>query len=37
LQARGELLAPGTDSLVKEIKGRTGSARDLTDMKTAVE
>ena len=37
MRAREELLAPGTDSLVKEIKGRTGSAPDLTDIKTAVE
>jgi len=37
MRARDELLAPGTDSLVKEIKGRTGSAPDLTDIKTAVE
>lgn len=37
IHARDELLAPGTDSLVKEIKGRTGSAPDLTDIKTAVE
>jgi hypothetical protein len=36
-RAREELLAPGTDSLVKEIKGRTGSAPDLTEIKTAVE
>jgi hypothetical protein len=37
MRARDELLAPGTDSLVKEIKGRTGSAPDLTEIKTAVE
>lgn len=36
-RARDELLAPGTESLVKEIKGRTGSAPDLTEIKTAVE
>ena len=36
-RARDELLAPGTESLVKDIKGRTGSAPDLTDIKTAVE
>ena len=36
-RVRDELLAPGTDNLVKEIKGRTGSAPDLTDVKTAVE
>ena len=37
MRAREELLAPGTDNLVKEIKGRTGSEPDLTDIKTAVE
>jgi hypothetical protein len=37
MRARDELLAPGTQSLVKEIKGRTGNAPDLTDIKTAVE
>lgn len=36
-RVRDELLAPGTDTLVKEIKGRTGSAPDLTEVKTAVE
>jgi len=36
-RARDELLAPGTDSLVKQIKGRTGTAPDLTELKTAVE
>ena len=36
-RARDGLSAPGTDSLVKQIKGRTGSAPDLTDLKTAVE
>ncbi|MDH3270456.1 MAG: hypothetical protein OEN56_03945 [Gemmatimonadota bacterium] len=36
-RARDELLAPGTDALVKGIKGRTGSAPDLTELKTAVE
>lgn len=36
-RARDELLAPGTESLVKEIKSRTGNAPDLTDIKTAVE
>lgn len=36
-RARDELLAPGTDSLVKQIKGRTGSEPDLTELKTAVE
>ena len=35
--AREELSAPGTDSLVKEIKARTGSAPDLASVKTAVE
>lgn len=37
MRARDELLAPNTESLVKEIKGRTGSAPDLTEIKTAVE
>jgi hypothetical protein len=37
LRAREALLAPGTTALVKEIKRRTGSAPDLTEMKTAVE
>ena len=37
MRARDELLAPGTDTLVKEIKGRTGSEPDLTEIKTAVE
>jgi len=36
-RARDELLAPGTDSLVKQIKGRTGSAPDLSELKTSVE
>ena len=36
-RAREALLAPGTAGLVKEIKRRTGSAPDLTEMKTAVE
>jgi hypothetical protein len=36
-RAREALLAPGTTGLVKEIKRRTGSAPDLTEMKTAVE
>jgi hypothetical protein len=36
-RAREILLAPGTDGLVKEIKGRTGSSPDLTEIKTAVE
>jgi len=37
MRAREALLAPGTSGLVKEIKRRTGSAPDLTEMKTAVE
>ena len=36
-RARDELLAPGTGSLVKQIKGRTGSEPDLSEVKTAVE
>lgn len=36
-RARDELAAPGTDSLVKQIKGRTGTAPDLTELKTSVE
>ena len=36
-RARDELLAPGTASLVKQIKARTGSEPDLTGLKTAVE
>jgi len=36
-RARDILLAPGTEDLIKEIKGRTGSAPDLTEIKTAVE
>lgn len=36
-RARDELLAPGTDNLVKLIKGRTGSAPDLSDITTSVE
>jgi hypothetical protein len=36
-RARDELLSPSTESLVKQIKGRTGSAPDLTEIKTAVE
>lgn len=35
--ARAELSAAGTAGLVKEIKGRTGSAPDLAPIKTAVE
>ncbi len=37
LRANEALLAPGTVGLVKEIKRRTGSAPDLTEIKTAVE
>lgn len=37
IRARDELLAPGTDSLVKRIKARTGSEPELTELKTAVE
>jgi hypothetical protein len=37
MRAREALLAPGTSGLVKEIKRRTGTAPDLTEMKTAVE
>lgn len=37
VRSRDELLAPGTDRLVKQIKGRTGSEPDLTELKTAVE
>jgi hypothetical protein len=36
-RAREALVAPGTSELVREIKGRTGEAPDLTDIKTAVE
>ncbi len=36
-RTRDDLLAPGTSSLIKEIKGRTGSAPDLADIKTGVE
>jgi hypothetical protein len=36
-RVRDELLAPGTDNLVKQIKGRTGSEPDLTEVKTSVE
>ena len=35
--ARMELSAPGTAGLIREIKGRTGSAPDLAPVKTAVE
>ncbi len=37
VRARDELAAPGTESVVKQIKGRTGSAPDLTELKTSVE
>ena len=37
VRARDELLAPGTDSLVRRIKGRTGTEPELTELKTAVE
>lgn len=37
IRSRDELLAPGTNMLVKQIKGRTGSEPDLTELKTAVE
>lgn len=36
-RARDTLLAPGTEDLVKEIRNRTGSAPDLSELKTAVE
>jgi hypothetical protein len=36
-RSRDELLAPGTESLVKQIRGRTGSAPDLSEIKTSVE
>jgi hypothetical protein len=36
-RARDVLLAPGTQDLIKEIRNRTGSAPDLTEIKTAVE
>lgn len=36
-RARDALLAPGTQDLVREIKARTGSAPDLTEIKTSVE
>ena len=36
-RARDELAAPGTESLVKQIKGRTGTAPDLAELKTSVE
>ena len=36
-RARDELQAPGTDSLVRRIKARTGSEPELSELKTAVE
>ena len=36
-RARDQLTAPGTDGLVKQIKGRTGTAPDLSEVKTSVE
>lgn len=36
-RAREALVAPGTSELLRDIKGRTGDAPDLTDLKTAVE
>ena len=36
-RAREELSAPGTQALVRDIKGRTGSAPELAPIKTAVE
>lgn len=37
LRSRDELLAPGIDRLVKQIKGQTGSEPDLTELKAAIE
>jgi hypothetical protein len=37
LRARDELAAAGTEGLIKVIKGRTGSAPDLSPVKTTVE
>jgi hypothetical protein len=37
VRSRDELLAPGTDRLVKRIKAQTGSEPDLTELKTVVE
>lgn len=37
VRSRDELLAPGTDRLVKQIKSQTGSEPDLTELKTAIE
>jgi len=36
-RARDQLTAPGTDGLVKQIKSRTGTSPDLSDVKTSVE
>ena len=36
-RAREELSAPGTESLVRDIRNRTGEAPDLLPIKTAVE
>lgn len=36
-RARDELAAPGTDSLVRRIKGQTGRAPDLSELMTSVE
>ena len=36
-RAREALVAPGTSELLRDIKGRTGDAPDLTSIKTAVE
>jgi hypothetical protein len=37
VRARDELLAPGTDALLRQIRSRTGSAPDLTELRTDVE
>ncbi|HSH76820.1 MAG TPA: hypothetical protein VLA09_14115 [Longimicrobiales bacterium] len=37
MRAREALTAPGTERLIREIRNRTGSAPDLTEIKTAVE
>ena len=36
-RVRNELVAPGTDTLVKRIKGQTGTEPDLSELKTSVE
>ena len=36
-RVRNELAAPGTDTLVKRIKGQTGTEPDLSELKTSVE